>query len=107
MKFSSVTGNSEAEIQFRLKIDFSDSSFTLFSPDKLKFIFFPELNFLIISYIVEDVVVVLPSSKISTFLISLINIKSRSVAVIFNFDPPASNRMLESIGSVLLFSITP
>ena len=59
------------------------------------------------SYIIEDVVVVFPSSNISTFLISLINIKSRSVAMIFNFEFDASRRILERIGSVLLFSITP
>ena len=39
-------------------------------------IFFPEENFLIISYKVDEVVVVLPSSITSTSLISLINIES-------------------------------
>ena len=70
-------------------------------------IFFPEENFLIISYKVDEVVVVLPSSITSTSLISLINIKSKSVAVILSFELYASNKMLDNIGSVLRFSITP
>ncbi|SVA44774.1 uncharacterized protein METZ01_LOCUS97628 [marine metagenome] len=40
----------------------SDSNWSLFSPLKEKLIFFPDENFLIISYKIEDVVVVLPSS---------------------------------------------
>ena len=59
------------------------------------------------SYIIEEVVVVLPSSIISTFLISLVNIKSKSVAIIFSFELVASKSIFDSIGSVLLFSITP
>ena len=74
---------------------------------KDKFIFLPEENFLIISYIIEDVVVVLPSSKTSTLFNSWINIKSKSVAVIVNLELLASNKILDSIGRVLLFSITP
>ena len=37
----------------------------------------------------------------------LIKTKSKSVAVIVNLDSLASNKTLESIGKVLLFSITP
>ena len=34
----------------------------------LKLIFFPDVNFLIMSYIIDEVVVVFPSSRISTLL---------------------------------------
>jgi len=49
----------------------------------------------------------LPSSKILIFEISFTNIKSKSVAVIFNFEFAASIKIFERIGKVLLFSITP
>ena len=94
-------------MQFKLKIDFSDSTCNLLISVRERFIFFPELNFLIISYMIEEVVVVLPSSRISTLFNWCINIKSRSVAVIVSFELLASNKILESIGNVLLFSITP
>ena len=102
-----VNGNSAALKQFRLKIDFSDSKCSLFSSLLEKFIFLPDENFLTISYIIEDEVVVLPSSIISTFGISCINIKSRSVAVIFNFEFETSSKTFDNIGNVLLFSIIP
>ena len=54
-------------MQFKLKIDFSDSSCSLFSLGFEKFILLPEENFLTISYVIDDEVVVLPSSNISTF----------------------------------------
>ena len=44
------------------KTDLSDFNWSLFSSLKEKLIFFPDGNFLIISYKIEDVVVVLPSS---------------------------------------------
>ena len=56
-------------IQFKLKIDFSDSKCNLLLSFKVKLIFFPEENFLTISYIIEEVVVVFPSSKTSILLI--------------------------------------
>ena len=74
---------------------------------KVKFIFFPEENFLTISYIIADVVVILPSSKTSTLSIWCIKIKSKSVAVIVSFDFSAFNKIFDNIGRVLLFSITP
>ena len=67
LKSSSVRGNSLALIQFKLKSDFSDSRCNLFSPKVEKLIFLPDENFLTISYVIEDEVVVFPSSKISTF----------------------------------------
>ena len=70
-------------------------------------IFFPDVNFLIMSYKIAEVIVVLPSSWISISLISLINIKSKSVAVIVKFELLAFNKTFDKIGSVLLFSITP
>ena len=94
-------------MQFKWKTDFSDSNWSLFSPLKEKLIFFPEENFLIISYKIDEVVVVVPSSWISISFISLINIKSRSVAVIVNLELLAFNNIFERIGKVLLFSITP
>ena len=65
-KFSSVNGNSEAFKQFRLKIDLSDSRCNLFSLELEKLILLPEENFLTISYMIEEDVVVFPSSSIST-----------------------------------------
>ena len=59
-------------IQFKLKIDFSDSKCNLFLSFKVKFIFLPDENFLTISYIIDDVVVVFPSSKTS-ILFNLMN----------------------------------
>ena len=56
-------------MQFRLNAEFSDSKWILLLPSYEKFISFPELNFLTISYIIEDCVVVLPSSRIFTSLI--------------------------------------
>ena len=56
-------------MQFRLKIDFSDSKCNLLPSVKFKFIFFPEENFLTISYMMDDVVVVFPSSKTSILFI--------------------------------------
>ena len=73
---------------------------------RLKLIFFPEENFLIISYKVDEVVVVLPSSITSTSLISLINIKSKSVAVILSFELYASNKMLDNILEPILKDIS-
>ena len=67
LKSSSVKGNSEALIQFKLKSDFSDSKCILPSPTLEKLIFFPEENFLTISYIIDEEVVVFPCSNISTF----------------------------------------
>ena len=107
LKSSSVKGNSDALIQFKLKSDLSDSKCILFSPTLEKLIFFPEENFLTISYIIEEEVVVLPSSNTSTFDIWWIKIKSKSVAVIVSFEEDASNSTLDNIGKVLLFSITP
>ena len=83
------------------KINFS------LSDNNNKLIFFPEENFLIISYIIEDVAVILPSSIISTLSISWIKIKSRSVAVIVSFELLTSKSTFDKIGKVLLFSITP
>ena len=48
-----------------LKIDFFDSKCNLLESVKFKLIFCPEANFLTISYIIEEVVVVLPSSNTS------------------------------------------
>ena len=48
-KFSSVKGNSDALIQFKLKTDFSDSKCNLLSPSLEKLIFLPDENFLTIS----------------------------------------------------------
>ena len=53
--------------QFKLNDELSDSKFILFSLDKLKLIFFSLLNFLTMSYIIEQDVVVSPSSCISIF----------------------------------------
>ena len=66
LKFSSVKGNSAALIQFKLKTDFSDSKRSLFSPIFEKFIFFPDENFLTISYIIDEDDVIFPSSITST-----------------------------------------
>ena len=93
-------------MQFNLNFDFSDSSCILFSDRLSTFIFFPELNFLTISYIMREFVVVLPSFSISTLLIRWTKIISRSVAVIISSFPLASKRTLDKIGSVLLLSIT-
>ena len=107
LKFSSVIGNSDALIEFKLNRDLFDSSCNLLSPVFSKFIWLPEGIFLTISNIIDEEVVVLPSSKILIFEISFTNIKSKSVAVIFNFEFAASIKIFERIGKVLLFSITP
>ena len=65
-KFSSVNGNSDALMQFKLKTDLSDSKCNLFSLRLEKFILLPDVNFLTMSYIIEEEDVVLPSSNIST-----------------------------------------
>ena len=49
LKFSSVIGNSEGLKQLRLKLDFSDSIWSLLVSDRDKFIFFPVENFLTMS----------------------------------------------------------
>jgi hypothetical protein len=56
---------------------------------------------------IDAVVVVFPSSRISTLLIWCIKIKSKSVAVIVSFELLVSNKILDKIGKVLLFSMTP
>ena len=94
-------------MQLRLKIDFSDSKCNLFSLLNDKLIFFPEENFLTMSYIIDAVVVVLPSSIISTLSIWWINIKSKSVAVILSLAFPVSIKIFDKIGNVLLFLLLP
>ena len=94
-------------MQFKLKVDLSDSIFNLFSFGFEKSILLPAENFLTISYIIDDDLVVFPSSIIWTLEILWIKIKSRSVAVIVNFPLLTSNKTLDKIGRVLLFSITP
>ena len=84
-------------MQLRLKIDFSDSKCNLLVSVKFRLIFFPEESFLTISYMVEDVVVVFPSSKTSTLFIWWIKIKSKSVAVMVNRESLASKSILERI----------
>jgi len=69
LKFSSVKGNSDGLIQFRLNTEFSDSKFSLASPTSENVIFFPVDIFLTISYIIDDDVVVFPSSSIFMFFI--------------------------------------
>ena len=88
-------------------MDFSDSTCNLLTSVRVRLIFFPDVNFLIMSYIIDEVVVVFPSSRISTLFSWCIKIKSRSVAVIVNLELLASNKILDKIGNVLLFSITP
>ena len=58
-----------SKIRLDKKIDFSDSKCSLLESVKVKLIFLPEVNFLIMSYIIDEVVVVLPSSKTSRFSI--------------------------------------
>ena len=59
------------------------------------------------NYISSSDVVVLPSSTISILGTILIKIKSKSVAITVNLELLASNKTLDNIGNVLLFSITP
>ena len=62
---------------------------------KLRLIFFPVENFLTMSYIIDDDVVVFPCSKTSISFIWWMNIKSRSVAVIVSWELLASNKIFD------------
>ena len=101
LNFFICSGNSEGLRQFRLKTDLSDLDVVYLSPFKVRLIF-PDDNFLTISYIVEDTVVVFPSSNTSTLFTLWIKIKSKSVAVIV-FELFASIKIFDKIGSASLF----